>query len=129
MGDFEVCRNLPGILGKLIEYCETIELLRNNSPAELYLFSWMMIKGWTPIVQHPVANMRIDFYLKAKNGDRFAIEVDGKVGRDGGWIHPPHKDDARDEALRTHGYEPLHFPAKEVFQTPLTVIKKIEESL
>ncbi len=129
VGDFEVCRNLPGILGKLIEYCETIELLRETSPAELYLFSWMMIKGWNPSVQHPVAEMQVDFCLKAENGDRFAIEVDGKVGTDGEWIHLPEMDEARDVALRNYGYEPLRFPAKEVFQTPLSVIQKIEEAL
>ena len=131
VGDFEICRNLPGILGKLVDYCETIELLRETSPAELYLFSWMMIKGWAPKnygleVHKKVGDLEIDFGLRSKNGDRIAVEVDGDIKSSIGEFVP---DKARDAALRAKGYEPLHFPARDVFQTPLSVLQKIEDAL
>ena len=45
VGDFEYCRRQDKILGRLIDYVETVTTLRDTSMEELELFSLMLMEG------------------------------------------------------------------------------------
>jgi very-short-patch-repair endonuclease len=123
VGDLSVCRQQPGILGKLAAYAERVELLRKTSREELELFSWMVIQGWTPEVHPVIGDIEVDFTLRHE-GRRLAIEVDG----------PPHnlhrvEDSARDAFLMSKGYMVIRIPTRAVRETPAVCIEKIEAVL
>ena len=86
VGDFTYCRKMDAILRNLIEYVETISLLRKTSAAELELFSLLITEGNAlklsqdnlPRVHQRIGNIEVDFVLRnPENGVSLIIEVDG----------------------------------------------------
>ena len=125
VGDFDYCLQQTGILRKLALYCRDVQLLRDTSPAELELFSWMVVKGWEPKVHARISDIEVDFVLEPKTGIRLALEVDGRQ-------HPEREveqDKARDAYLSGQNYEVLRIPARDVLETPFEVIHQIEVRL
>lgn len=87
VGDFDYCRKMDNLLGKLIEYVETVATLRNTSMEELELFSLMILEGDglgisstnLPRIHRRIGDIEVDFVLSnPKNGVKLVIEVDGK---------------------------------------------------
>jgi len=87
VGDFDYCRKMDTLLGKLIEYVETVATLRNTSMEELELFSLMILEGDglgissnnLPQIHRRIGRIEVDFVLNnPKNGAKLVIEVDGK---------------------------------------------------
>lgn len=122
--DFDYCLMQSGVLRHLALYCKDIQLLRNTSPAELELFSWMVAKGWEPRVHPCIGDIETDFVLESKDGRRLAIEVDGQQHN-----ATIEQDKARDAYLMGQNYDVLRLPAREVLETPFEVIHKIETKL
>ncbi|MDP6650592.1 MAG: AAA domain-containing protein, partial [Gammaproteobacteria bacterium] len=127
VADFDYCmqQDSAGILRKLAEYCRDIQLLRDTSPAELELFSWMTVEGWTPKIHPVIGDIEVDFELRDEQGARLVIEVDGK---------PHHKgtkraDEGRDAFLRAQGCRIYRTPARAVLETPYAVIQEIQQQL
>jgi len=123
VADFAQCRSQPGILGSLIKYVETVELLRKTSLEELDLFSWMTVQGWNPQVHKHEKGIEVDFVL-TNQGRSLAIEVDGTQHE-----ATIAEDSARDALLVGQGYEVLRVPAREVREMPARVIQNISERL
>lgn len=125
VGDIEFCSRQDGILKQLARYCRTIQLLRDTSPAELELFSWMCVEGWNPEVHPVVGDIEVDFVLVTPSGEKLAIEVDGEEGPTG---HKKRRaqDQARDAYLIARGFTVLRFTARDVFETPGRVIHQIK---
>jgi len=123
VADFEYCLQSQGILRKLALYCKDIQLLRDTSPAELELFSWMMLKGWDAKVHQRIGDLEVDFVLSSKTGERIVIEVDGAE------FHKERteSDKARDAYLQGQGYKVQRFAAREVFETPFEVVHQIDQ--
>ncbi len=122
VGDIDYCLQQEGILRKLALYCNDIELLRKTSDAELELFSWMVVKGWDPKVHPRVGDLEVDFILDSSNGDRLAIEVDGRQH-----TNTIEQDKARDAYLQGQGYVVMRIPAREVLETPFEVVHRIAQ--
>jgi very-short-patch-repair endonuclease len=87
VGDFDYCRKMDSILGKLIEYVEMISLLRQTSYAELELFSLMIMEGNDlkissnnlPKIHQRIGRLEVDFVLhNMERGVHLVVEVDGK---------------------------------------------------
>lgn len=125
VADFEFCLQQEGILRKLALYCKDVQLLRETSPAELELFSWMVVKGWEPRVHPRIGDIEVDFTLDAPTGDRLAIEVDGREHHQ----HTPEQDNARDAYLVGLGYSVLRVPARAVLETPFDVVHTIQQRM
>ncbi|MCP4200949.1 MAG: DUF559 domain-containing protein [bacterium] len=123
VADYAACRRQPGILGELTRYAEDVTTLRETSPAELDLFSWMAVQGWSPEVHKVIGDIEVDFVL-LNAGARLAVEVDGDQ-------HDTTKaqDAARDAFLQARGYNVLRFPARAVRETPASVIREIATAL
>jgi very-short-patch-repair endonuclease len=124
VADFDVCVQQEGILRKLALYCKDIELLRSTSPAELELFTWMVMRGWDLEVHKRIGDIEVDFLLNGVHGSRIVVEVDGDQH-----LSTPEQDRARDAYLQAHGYTVLRVRAREVMETPHEVIHRIEEAL
>jgi very-short-patch-repair endonuclease len=86
VGDFTYCRNMDVILRDLIEYVDTISLLRKTSAAELELFSLLITEGNAlkfsqdnqPLVHQRIGSIEVDFVLRnPEKGVALIIEVDG----------------------------------------------------
>lgn len=86
VGNFQYCRNMDVILRNLIDYIETISLLRKTSAAELELFSLMITEGSAlklkqdnlPRVHQRIGSIEVDFVLRNPDkGVALIIEVDG----------------------------------------------------
>jgi very-short-patch-repair endonuclease len=122
VADLEFCSRQDGILKHMARYCRTIQSLRETSPAELELFSWMCVEGWSPDVHVPSGDIEVDFILIAPSGEKLAIEVDGDEFHD----DRKEQDKARDAYLIARGFTVLRFPAREVFETPASVIHRIK---
>lgn len=87
VADFDYCRRTDSILGKLIEYVETITSLRKTSLAELELYSLMIMEGNEmklsssnlPKIHQRIGSIEVDFVLhNPEKGVRLVVEVDGK---------------------------------------------------
>ena len=125
VGDLDTCEQQDGILGELARYCRTVEMLRETSAAELELFSWMCMKGWSPMVHPVVGDIEVDFILESPSGLPLAIEVDGQEHHE----DTPEQDRARDAFLIAEGYKVHRIPARAVFETPFEVVRGIAEGL
>ena len=127
VADFNYCvqQNHSGILRKLADYCTDIQTLRNTSPAELELFSWMTVEGLTPEIHPRIGDIEVDFGLKTVEGLSVAIEVDG------GEFHNDRKvsDSSRDSFLQAQGWSVLRIPARSILETPHKVIQDIKSVL
>ncbi len=122
IADLEYCSRQDGILKHMARYCRTIQSLRETSPAELELFSWMCVEGWSPDVHVHMGDIEVDFTLIAPSGEKLAIEVDGDEFHD----DRKEQDKARDAYLWARGFTVLRFPAREIFETPASVIHRIK---
>lgn len=87
VADFDHCRRQDQVLGKLIEYVETVSTLRNTSMEELELFSLMLMEGNElkitrsnmPRIHQRVGSIEVDFILRnPEKGVDVVVEVDGK---------------------------------------------------
>ncbi len=125
VADFEYCLQQEGILRKLALYCKDIQLLRDTSPAELELFSWMVVKGWEPRIHPRIGDIEVDFIIESRTGERVAIEVDGQE------FHQAkvEQDKARDAFLIGQGYFVERILAREVLETPFDVVHRIQQRL
>jgi very-short-patch-repair endonuclease len=124
VADFDYCLRQEGILRRLAEYCNDVQKLRDESPAELELFSWMVVEGWAPEIHSHVGDIEVDFVLHGGDAQKVAVEVDGKQHEE-----QQEEDKARDAYLRGRGYTVIRIPARAVFETPFEVIRRIGESL
>jgi superfamily I DNA and/or RNA helicase len=124
VGDVDFCCQQEGILRKLGLYCKDIKLLRDTSPAELELFSWMVVKGWEPLVHPRIADLEVDFVLRTPSRERLVIEVDGRQHE-----NATEQDRARDAFLAAQNYRVLRVLARDVFETPFEVIHRIEAQM
>lgn len=125
VADFDYCLQQEGILKKLAEYCKEVQVLRDTSPAELEFYSWMIVEGFTPMVHPRVGDHEVDFELRAGNGIRLAVEVDGRAHHED-WKQ---RDAAFDAYLEGRGYRILRVPARAVLETPHEVVHKVRELL
>jgi len=127
VADFDYCmqQDPGGMLRKLAEYCRDVQLLRDTSPAELELFSWMVVEGWTPSIHQRIGDLEVDFILKGSSGVRLAIEVDGQQYH----TETEQKDQSRDAYLRAQGCRVFRIPARAVLETPYAVVQQIREKL
>ena len=119
---------LPSLLRRLAAYCRDVATLRETSEAELLLYSWMILQGWTPRVHPRIGDLEVDFTLSPSHPEEvapLAIEVDGKLYHQ----EDSATDKARDAFLAARGFQVLRVPAREVVETPLTVIAEIERRL
>ncbi len=125
VANLDYCATVPGILSDLADYCRTIQLLRESSPAELELFSWLVLRGHSPEVHPVIGDTEVDFVLRTETGVRVAIEVDGRT------FHKdrPAQDRARDAFLQGQGFSVIRIPAREVAETPFDVLHRIESAL
>ena len=123
VADFDFCKQQDGILRKLAKYVDDVQLLRDTSPAELELFSWMIVEGLMPQVHPKIGDIEVDLALDGGNGIKLAIEVDGKEFHE----DRRHQDKARDAFLKAQGYEVLRTPARAVMETPFEVLHEIRE--
>jgi len=124
VGDVDYLCQQEGILRKLGLYCKDIKLLRDTSPAELELFSWMVVKGWEPHVHPRIGDLEVDFMLRAPGGERIVIEVDGSQHEEA-----TEQDRARDAYLVGQNYRVLRVKARDVLETPFDVIHRIDAQL
>jgi hypothetical protein len=124
VADFDYClqQEPSGILRKLADYCNDVQTLRDTSPAELELYSWMIVEAWTPEIHPRIGDVEVDFSLCSKGGVRLAIEVDGAG------VHNDRKtvDQSRDSFLQAQGWKVLRVPARAILETPHSVIEKIK---
>lgn len=112
-------RNSGGLLGDLAKYCIEVHDLQKTSPAEAYLYSFLLLDGIFPEI-HPIINdMEVDFRI-----NDLIIEVDGSQHE-----HSQAEDHARDAALSGLGYHVLRFSAREVMETVSVVVNKIKTAL
>lgn len=125
VADFDYCMQQEGILKSLAIYCKEVQLLRDTSPAELELFSWLTSEGLTPAVHPRVGDHEVDFELRAASGVRVAIEVDGAEYHEGRNA----RDNAIDAYLEGRGYRVLRVLARTVLETPNEVVHRVREML
>ena len=126
--DFLRHQSLPSLLHRLAVYCRDIATLRETSEAELLLFSWMMLQGWTPDVHTQIGDLEVDFTLSPSHREEvapLAIEVDGEAYHQ----EDSATDRSRDAFLAARGFQVLRVSAREIFETPLTVVAEIERRL
>jgi len=121
VADLEFCKQQDGVLRSLAMYVDDIETLRQTSPAELELFSWMMVENMQPKVHPRIGDVEVDFVVTTTSGEQVAIEVDGAEHHE----HRPTMDNARDAMLQSHGYRVVRVPAREIFETPYNILEKI----
>ena len=127
VADFDYClqQEPSGILRKLADYCNDVQTLRDTSPAELELYSWMIVEGWSPEIHPRIGDVEVDFSLSSKEGVRLAIEVDGAEFHD----KTKTTDRSRDAFLQAQGWKVLRVPARAILETPHNVIQKIKLAL
>jgi len=125
IADFDFCMQQTGILKKLATYCRDVQLLRDTSPAELALYSRLLVEGLFPDIHPSVGGHEVDFTLGGAGGIRVAIEVDGQAHHEGRQA----VDAGIDATLAGHGYRVMRIPAKDVFQTPVEVVHRIKRAL
>lgn len=127
VADFDYClqQDGSGVLRKLADYCNDIQTLRDTSPAELELFSWMIVEGWSPEIHPRLGDVEVDFTLRSPSGLGLAIEVDGAEFHAG----QATTDRSRDAFLQAQGWRVLRIPARAVLETPHNVIERIKEAL
>ena len=125
VADLDYCRMQKGTLHKLAVYCKEIQVLRDTSPAELELFSWLVLKGWEPQVHPRVGDLEVDFILKSAMGRRLVLEVDGREFHQNTQV----QDKSRDTYLLGQGYKVLRFGGREVMETPFDVLNRIDEAI
>jgi len=125
VADLDCCAQQKGIFKDLAEYCRKVQLLRDTSPAELELYSWMVMEGWKPGIHVRVQDHEVDFLLHAEDGRRIAVEVDGaEHHRD-----TTAQDRGIDAAIEASGCMVVRVKAKEALDTPQTVIDKIRKAM
>ena len=107
VADFDAHAMQTGILAKLSKYCRDVQTLRDTSPAELALFSWMTVEGWSPLVHPRIGDHEADFVLKSELGTRIAIEVDGEQH-----ASTTAKDAAIDAYLEGQGFQVCRMTAR-----------------
>ena len=125
VADFDFCMQQQGILKKLAEYCRDVQLLRDTSPAELALYSWLVVEGLIPVIHPRIGDHEADFELRGKSGILVAVEVDGSEHHDGHGA----RDRAIDAYLEGRGYRVVRVPARSVLETPHEVVHKIQAAL
>lgn len=125
VADFDALAGQQGVLGKLARYCRDIQLLRDTSPAELALFSWMTIEGWSPLVHPRIGDHEVDFVLKGELGTQVAIEVDGRQHHS----ESVEADSAIDAYLEGQGLRVCRVPARLVLEAPHEVIHHVRQML
>ena len=126
--DFLRHQPLPSLLHRLAAYCRDVETLRETSEAELRLYSWMILQGWIPKIHPRIGDLEVDFTLSPSGPEEvapLAIEVDGKLYH----REDSATDKSRDAFLAARGFQVLRVSAREVNETPLTVIAEIERRL
>ena len=126
--DFLRRQPLPSLLHRLAAYCRDVATLRATSEAELRLYSWMILQGWTPMVHPRIGDLEVDFTLPPPHPEEaapLAIEVDGEAYH----REDSATDESRDAFLAARGFQVLRVSARKVFETPLTVIAEIERRL
>ena len=130
VADLDFLRHQPlsSLLHRLAAYCRDVETLRETSEAELLLFSWMMLQGWTPEVHARIGDLEVDFTLSPSHPEEvapLAIEVDGEAYHQ----EDSATDRSRDAFLAARGFQVLRVSPREIVETPLTVIAEIERRL
>ena len=120
VGDVDYLRQTGGLLAEFAKYALTVETLRRTSAAELELFGWMTMRGWTPEVHVWVDDIEVDFVMRHA-GTSLVVEVDGTP--------QPAKDAARDAKLKSRGYKVVHFRSKDVWDKPETCLRDIATHL
>ena len=112
---------VPNVL--MTDNVDDIHTLRETSPAELELFSWMMVENMQPKVHPRMGDVGVDFVLTTQSGGQVAIGVDGSEYHE----DKPTMDNARDAMLQGHGYRVVRVPARQIFETPYNVLEKIRQ--
>lgn len=123
MADFDICRRQNGILGELIRYVETIELLRKTSFYELQLYGLMQLQGWNIQVHPVIKDTEVDFVVES-NGNRIVVEVDGSQHAD---QHVTDK--GRDSMLAALGFDVVRIATRSIENTPFEAIDLIANKL
>jgi very-short-patch-repair endonuclease len=125
VADFDYCARQTGVLKQLALYCADIQTLRDTSPAELALYSWLTVEGLVPMVHPRIGDHELDFELRGENGVRVAIEVDGRASHE----NQTQADAAIDAYLAGRGYRVLRVTARDVLESPNEVVFRVQEAL
>jgi hypothetical protein len=122
VGDIDFLHQQRGLLGDLATYLKEVNAVRGSHPAELVLYSWMMLEGWTPKVHTIVGQYQVSFTLADASGVQVALVV-----RPLSYAEMPRSsvDQAREVSLLAAGYRYAEILAQDVIDTPSAVIERI----
>ena len=123
VADFNICRRQPGILGDLVRYVDTIELLRRTSFFELQLYGLMLLQGWEIQVHKVIRDVEVDFLVEHE-GNRVIVEVDGSQHE-----RQVIADKGRDAMLSSLGFNVIRIPTRKILDTPFDAIASISTQL
>ena len=123
VADFNICRRQPGILGDLVRYVDTIELLRRTSFFELQLYGLMLLQGWEIQVHKVIRDVEVDFLVEHE-GNRVIVEVDGSQHE-----RQVIADRGRDAMLSSLGFNVIRIPTRKILDTPFDAIASISTQL
>jgi very-short-patch-repair endonuclease len=125
VADFDFCRQQRGLLRDLADYCRDVQTLRDTSPAELALYSWMIVEGLTPIVHPRIGDHEVDFTLRGVGGVQVAVEVDGAEFHDG----KTQRDGGINAYLEGRGFRVVRVSGRAAIETPHDVIHQIKVAM
>jgi very-short-patch-repair endonuclease len=125
VADFDFCRQQNGLLRHLADYCRDVQVLRDTSPAELSLYSWMIVEGLTPVVHPRIGDHEVDFTLKGEGGTQVAVEVDGAEHHD----DRVQRDRGINAYLEGRGFRVVRISGRAAMETPHDVIHQITTAM
>ena len=126
VANFEYLSQQRGLLRELSVYVKEVDALRRSHPAELALFSWMMMEGWMPDVHQNIGRDAVSFVLAGRPGVRVAVVV----------RRLSHAEEARTEGERAReanleaaGYRVVEVIARDAIETPAAVLQRIRSAM
>lgn len=126
VGNLDYLEKQRGLLRELSLYLKEVEALRGSHPAELALFSWMMMEGWMPAVHQAVGYDVASFVLAGRPGVRVAVVV-----RPLSYAEAVRTDaeKAREANLQAAGYYVVEVIARDALETPAAVLQRIRDAM
>lgn len=126
VANFDYCAAQVGLLSDLSRYLDDVERLRASDRAELALFNWMTMEGWVPAVHDSISQHQVTFIVKNSITQRAAVVV-----RKMSHTESPRSsaEQARDAVLEAAGYRVVEVVARDVLETPTSVMHRIRSAL
>ena len=126
VGNLDFMAEQTGLLRELAKYVREVEALRAGHPAELALFSWMMMEGWTPTVHPEIGKDKVSFVLDGRPGVRVAVVVRALAFAES---LKTEVERARDANLEAAGYRVVELIARDALETPAAVMQRIRNAM